>query len=111
MKVIHETNELSATTKTGRSKHWIGQVVTREDKYYTRTKFWQMKQDGTSSVVQESDPYEVFPLNIGKSNETTAKGQAIFNITSDYNKQIDKGYAPLGEESKVLPLPMLANKY
>ena len=39
------------------------------------------------------------------------KEQVTLEFDSMVKKQIDKGYTEIGKKSKVLPLPMLAQKY
>ena len=53
----------------------------------------------------------MYPKNVGRSNETSAEQQAHLEIERDFKKQKDKGYAEVGQESDVLPLPMLAHKF
>lgn len=77
----------------------------------TQSSYWQTNVDGSQSTVQFSDPYCVYPKNVGRSNETTAEQQAYLEIERDFKKQKDKGYAEIGQESEVLPLPMLAHKF
>lgn len=77
----------------------------------TQSSYWQTNINGSRSTVQFSDPYCVYPKNVGRSNETTAEQQAYLEIERDFKKQKDKGYAEIGQESEVLPLPMLAHKF
>jgi DNA ligase-1 len=109
--VIYSTPVLEANTKRGLKKYWQGHVVQIQDEYYTKTTYWQDKQDGTPSEVQESAPYRIEAANVGRSNEMSSKDRAIFSINSDYNKQRDKGYHLPGESPGKLVLPMLAYEY
>jgi DNA ligase-1 len=63
------------------------------------------------SAVQWSEVYAVEAKNVGRSNETSVEQQAYLEIERDFKKQTDKGYSEIGQESEVLPLPMLAHKF
>jgi DNA ligase-1 len=110
--VIHySTPVLQSTTRTGKAKFWQGHVVQDGENWFTQTSYWQTKNDGSSSAVQWSEVYEVHPKNVGRSNQTSAEQQAHLEIESAVKGQKDKGYAEEGEESEILPLPMLAHKF
>lgn len=112
MKVVHSTPVLQSTTRTGKAKFWQGHVLCDvTERWYTQTSYWQTNNDGTASTVQFSDPYCVYPKNIGRANATTAGQQAYLEIERDFKKQKDKGYSEIGQESEILPLPMLAHKF
>jgi DNA ligase-1 len=112
MKIVHSTPVLQSTTRTGKAKFWQGHVVVDAvGQWHTQSSYWQTNNDGSSSAVQFSDPYCVYPKNVGRSNETTAEQQAHLEIERDFKKQTDKGYAEIGQEPEVLPLPMLAHKF
>ena len=112
MKIVHSTPVLQSTTRTGKAKFWQGHVVCDvTGQWHTQTSYWQTNNDGSSSAIQFSDPYCVYPKNVGRSNETSAEQQAHLEIGRDFKKQKDKGYAEVGQESDVLPLPMLAHKF
>lgn len=96
MNIIYKTDELESTSKTGLSKYWIGLVLEEDGTYYTSSKYWHKKEDGTLSKVIESTPIEVSGKNIGKKNETSPKDQAILEIQSLENLKKKKGYHPLG---------------
>jgi len=111
MNIVKETDTLVAKSKTNLNKYWKGQVVEEGGIYYTRAVYWHDKSDGESSIVQYSEPYKATPTNVGKSNERNSKEQALFNLESDYNKQIDKGYNLPGTVVQMYPLSMLAHEY
>jgi len=111
MTIVYSTPVLQATTRTGKAKFWQGHVVHADDGWYNQTSYWQLKNDGSTSAVQWSDPYAVEAKNVGRSNETSAEEQAYLEIERDFKRQKDKGYAEVGQKSEVLPLPMLAHKF
>ena len=112
MTPVYSTPVLQSTTRTGKAKFWQGHVVCDvTGQWHTQTSYWQTNNDGSSSAVQFSDPYCVYPKNVGRSNETFAEQQALLEIERDFKKQKDKGYAEVGQESDILPLPMLAHKF
>ena len=112
MKIVHSTPVLQSTTRTGKAKFWQGHVLfSSVDRWFTQSSYWQTNNDGSSSALQFSDPYCVYPKNVGRVNATTAEQQAHLEIERDFKKQIDKGYAEIGQEPEVLPLPMLAHKF
>ena len=112
MTIVHSTPVLQSKTRTGKEKFWQGHVVCDSTgQWLTQSSFWQTNVDGSQSTVQFSDPYCVYPKNVGRSNETTAEQQAYLEIERDFKKQKDKGYAEIGQQSEVLPLPMLAHKF
>jgi DNA ligase-1 len=63
------------------------------------------------SAVQWSEVYAVKAKNVGRSNETSVEAQAYLQIERGFKGQKEKGYAEIGEESEILPLPMLAHKF
>jgi len=113
MKIVYSTAVLQSTTRTGKAKFWQGHVVCdlKGENWFTWASYWQEKNDGSRSAVQWSEPYLVEGKNVGRSNETLAEQQAYLEIERDFKKQKDKGYAEIGQESGVLPLPMLAHKF
>jgi len=112
MTIVHSTPVLQSTTRTGKAKFWQGHVLFDvTGQWYTQSSFWQTNNDGSGSTIQYSDPYCVYPKNFGRANATTAEQQAYLEIERDFKKQKDKGYAEVGQESDVLPLPMLAHKF
>ena len=106
MKIIHETPTLQSVAKTGKKKFWRGEVLTDGDSYYYQKVWWQ-----EGSKVQTSTPVRVKGKNVGKSNETTDKEQALSEIASIENKQRDKGYSEDGTVDHIPTKPMLAHKY
>lgn len=111
VKIYRSSSVLESTTRTGSAKFWQGHVSNDGDQWFTQTSHWQVNKAGVKSKVQFSDPYEAKPKNVGKSNETSAKEQAISEFDSMVLKQMDKGYAEPGKKSKVRDLPMLAQKF
>lgn len=111
---VESTRTLQAETKTGRTKFWRG-LILRDDEgnHYTQNEFWQVGPNG-ESVRQRSEPYRVTPKNVGRANETTPLEQARIELNADYQKKIDKGYHPEGEEHLAgngYTLPMLAHPF
>lgn len=112
MNIVYSTPVLQSRTRTGKEKFWQGHVLCDvTGQWFTRSSYWQTNTNGSQSAVQFSDPYCVYAKNVGRSNETTAEQQAFLEIERDFKRQKDKGYAELGEEPEVLPLPMLAHKF
>ena len=112
MTPVYSTPVLQSTTRTGKAKFWQGHVVCDSTgAWFTQSSYWQSKNDGTMSAVQWSEVYAVEAKNVGRSNETSVEQQAYLEIERDFKKQMDKGYAEVGQESDVLPLPMLAHKF
>lgn len=112
MKKVHSTPVLQSKTRTGKEKFWQGHLLqSGTGEWYTQASYWQTNLDGSASAVQFSEPFEVEPKNVGRANATTAEQQAYLEIERDFKRQKDKGYAELGAESEVLPLPMLAHKF
>lgn len=110
MNIIKESPILHAETRTGKKKYWQGFVIENMGDYFTQTCYWQDTADG-ESTKQYSEAKYVKPTNIGRANEKNSKEQALFNLESMIAKQNDKGYSGEGVEKKVLPTPMLANKW
>lgn len=112
MTIVYSTPALQSTTRTGKAKFWQGHVVCDSTgAWFTQSSYWQSKNNGTMSAVQWSEVYAVEAKNVGRSNETSVEQQAYLEIERDYKKQKDKGYAEIGQEADVLPLPMLAHKF
>jgi DNA ligase-1 len=110
MKIVTKTSVLESSTKGGEAKYWQGIVLTENGRYYHQSRTWRKTKSGEDSKEVFSEPYEVFPKNVGKKNEVTAETQATIEITALEQKKRDKGYVAPGEENTTLPLPMLANK-
>lgn len=109
--VIYETPVLWAETSKGLKKFWQGHVVEEPSGVYTYTDYWQELVDGSKSKKQTSAPTIIEAKNVGKSNETDPKDQGISEMKSQMKRQIDKGYAEVGQVSQKLVLPMLAHKF
>lgn len=111
METIFETPLLVARNSKGKKKWWQGRVVTDGEAHFTQTESYQETSDGTSTPLI-STPKRIKGKNIGRSNETTPKEQAISEIASAVSKKRDKGYWTDGEpEPERLPLPMLAHSH
>lgn len=111
MKIRKESPVLKSKTRVGKDKFWQLFVLSEGNRWYTQTKSWQSTNDGSTSKPLISEPYECFPKNVGKKNETSAKEQSLSEFDSILKKQKDKGYVEEGETSTILPLPMLAQKF
>jgi ATP-dependent DNA ligase len=68
-------------------------------------------KSGETSKPITTEPYLVEGKNTGKKNETSDEEQASLEFDSMCKKQRDKGYTEAGVKSKVLSLPMLAQKF
>jgi DNA ligase-1 len=112
LKIVKETPLLIAKASKGNAKYWKARALTDGRRYFIQAEFWQLKADGTESRHQKSVPVEKKPKNVGRSNETTSRDQALSELESLFKRQKDKGYAEEGEDtSQRLLLPMLAQKY
>ena len=111
MQTFKTSPTLQNVTSKGLSKFWYVSILEDNGKYYLSQTHWQLKQDGTESVRQSSEPREVYIKNIGKTNETTLEYQAIFEFSSTIERYKDKGYVEPGCLAKVEVLPMLAQSY
>lgn len=111
MNTIYETPILWAETSKGLKKFWQGFVAENSGQVTTYTEYWQEKADGSLSKKQTSEATIIEAKNVGKSNETTLTDQGVSEMKAQMKKQIDKGYAEIGEVSTKLVLPMLAHKY
>ncbi len=110
--VFDET--LYGITKTGATYQWTIQVeeVPAQPQNHGRIIISRGLIDGkkasTTELIESGK-------NIGKVNETTPVGQAIFNAESKRNKKLDSGYDYTVEGSKAkfndLLKPMLAQSY
>lgn len=86
-----------------------------------KVRFWSIHNKG-SKLIQQSGLLDGKKVehtkictgkNIGKSNETTPKEQALLELESEYKSKLDEGYFPTikeAEEEEVI-LPMLAKSY
>ena len=111
MTIVQSSPVLISKTRTGKDKMWQVHRANEGDRWYTLTSYWQSTNDGGTSTVTWSDPYEVKGKNIGRANATTAEEQSVLQFERAIKKQKDKGYAEEGEEAEILPLPMLAHKF
>ncbi len=125
--LFYTTPVLQGKTSTGKAKFWQGFVLRNGDDFYTGSRYCQevnkvvMKPrsdwdklcaKGVLSKIQFSTPILVVAKNIGRSNVTTPKNQAIAEIDAQCKLKIDKGYVIVGKEDvDRLVLPMLAHKY
>ena len=108
--VLYSTPLISKPDAKGNSRYWIGYVTRKDCRYYTSTEYWSIKSNGEESTHIYSELVESTAKNVGKSNESKPYDQAVFDITSLFNKKIDSGYREQGKEEKVF-LPMLAQKF
>lgn len=94
--------------KSGKVRYWNGEVVQVNGKIFIVKAFGQVggKETETSTEIKAGK-------NIGKKNETTPLEQAHLELNSLIKKQKDAGYVESLEEleSRILILPMLANKW
>lgn len=107
MNKVKQTKIFISKTSAGKDKFWRGFVLNESDRYYIQTEYWQ-----TKSKHIFSEPTLIVPKNIGKSNETSPKEQAILELASKVKKQEDSGYVQKGSIKKnTRPLPMLAHSF
>jgi len=95
---------LYARTNTGAVQQWIVEI--QDSKY--RTSFGQV--DGK---IQTTKWTECKGTNIGRSNERSAKEQAIFEAEALWKKKKDSGYTESVKEIDVVQFvePMLAKNF
>ena len=109
MKLFKESQTLKAEAKTGKTKYWKIKILKDKNNYYIQKEYWQ-----EGSKHQSSEPVLIKGKNIGKSNETTSKTQALAEFDARILLQ-KKKYVELNENIKdkqdARPLPMLALKY
>ncbi len=112
MKIVQQSELLQAKARTGKTKFWREQVVYDGLDYYIQSEYWQQDKSGVDGKHTFSVPYIVTPTNVGRANERNGKEQALFQMESDFKKQIDKGYDLIGHTNTTRLLrPMLANKF
>jgi DNA ligase-1 len=111
MVYIDSSSVLQSKTSKGLAKYWRGYICEEDGHYFLQTSYWQHLKDGSPSTIQYSVPYEIYPKNVGRSNETSAEAQAKLEFAAMVKKQQDKGYCEEGKEAVTLPLPMLAQKF
>lgn len=118
MKEVMRTPVLHAFTSTGKTKHWFCKVVTEqgipgEYRAYLISEAWQT-WDGGESKHLVSTPAEVKGKNLGKSNESSAVDQAVFEAQAKARKKCDEGYSADGAQramEREFTLPMLAHPF
>lgn len=79
------------------------QVIVKDDHFYTEEGI----KDG---VITKSKPTYCKPKNVGKSNESSAKEQALKEAEAKIKKKIDSGYNEVLSEDKKFFEPMSAFK-
>ena len=80
----------NTTIGTGREKQWSVKVLEAgEDHYIVRASHGIR---GGKLVVHDSEVTE--GKNIGRSNETTPREQALLEAERDWTKKVKSGYAP-----------------
>ena len=102
---VYSTELIEKLDAKSAKRLWRALVVKDSKNYYTQQEFWSIKQDGTESKHTFSALTKVEKKNVGKSNETSEKEQAIKEAIALYNKKLD---AVLDEDNF---LPMLALSY
>ena len=94
--------------KSGKIRYWDVEVIQDSGTIFVVKKFGQVggKETETRTEIKTGK-------NIGKKNETTPLQQAHLEAKSLTKKQMDAGYVEdqTSLESRVLILPMLANKW
>lgn len=109
MRIIDETSELVAPSKLGKTKHWKCRVVTDNTDFYLVSEAWTTDSNGGKSKPLISEPAKVEGKNVGKSNATTDKEQAVLEMKVKERKKLDSGYCIKGKSAvRTYTLPMLA---
>lgn len=114
MEEVMTTPVLRAKTSVGKAKFWRGMVLTDGQNYYRSSEAWTINNDGTESQRLKAVPALVKGKNIGRSNETSPREQAILEVNAKALKQQDKGYHEEGKEHQAGGgniLPMLAHQW
>jgi ATP-dependent DNA ligase len=89
----------NTTIGTDREKQWSIEVLeTSESSYIIRS---QHGVRGGKLVTHDTDIKE--GKNIGRSNATTPRQQAILEAERDWTKKVKQGYAPENKPTPVLP--------
>lgn len=88
-------------TSKNQVQQW--QVIVKDDHFYTEEGI----KDG---VITKSKPTYCKPKNVGKSNESSAKEQAIKEAEAKIKKKMDSGYNEVLSKDKKFFEPMLAAK-
>lgn len=107
MIVMKEWPILQATAKTGKTKYWVIRALHNYNaEGIIETEWWQ------EGSVHQTAQKATTGKNIGKSNETNSREQALSEAESEFKKQKDKGYFEIGGQCELeFPLPMLAHDY
>lgn len=112
-KIVYSTDKLEVVNpKNGRKKFWQAFVIKVEEGniyYYTVTS--AVLADGSIGNRKQSELNECVGKNVGRTNQTDPQTQATLEVVSKAKKMRDMGYVLPGEESIILPLPMLAEHY
>lgn len=104
--IAKEWPRLEATTRIGKTKYWIIRVLEDNGIWFIETEYWQ--DEGAHQTATR----KVEGKNIGRSNETMPRQQALLEAESDFKKQKDKGYCEEGEDTEdPYFLPMLAHDF
>lgn len=107
------TPVLHAFTSTGKTKSWFCRVEVEGIRAFLISEAWQT-WDGGESKHLISTPAEVKGKNIGKSNESSAVDQAVFEAGAKQRKKEDEGYSANGAQKateREFVLPMLAHPF
>lgn len=115
LEVIKEGDVLEDESSTGLKKYWRAFAAVDEDgNGYTLSEAWRETRSGLSAPVF-STPSKASPKNVGRSNATTSREQALIELDSAYNRKMNrKGYREKGaspEARQRLLMPMLAHRY
>ena len=113
IKVIKQTALLESESRIGKKKFWRKEAVQIGKDFFVRSEYWQVSKDGKEESKHTfATPHIVKPTNVGRANERNAKEQALFQLESDFKKQMDSGYHLVGKKiiTEVI-LPMKANKF
>lgn len=108
---IKDTEVLVKKNQKGTSSYWQAHIVSQNERVYIYTSYWSLNVDGSFSNKSFSVPTLIKGKNIGKSNQTSSIEQANKELKSIFNKQLDKGYSSLSNDSNSVFLPMLAKTY
>jgi ATP-dependent DNA ligase len=106
LELVFSTELVEKLDAKAAKRLWKALVVKDvEGNYYTQQEYWSVKKNGEEGKHTLTALTKITKKNIGRSNETSEKEQAIKEAISLYNKSLD---GVLNEDNF---LPMLAQPY
>jgi DNA ligase-1 len=98
---------LDESAKTGKMKYWQLLLLTDGTDFYIQKTSW-LGEDGKKL---EATPTRIEGKNVGRSNATTDKEQALLAFERAIQRRRDKGYSESGTSTHVPTKPMLAQGF